>query len=134
MPTPRKPVTATTPTAEAAVGIDPTVQDWADFYKLQAIAEILASAPGRASATLRSIEQVLNPSGDVWEPTASTKPIDPKNPDVKPSLPPSDGQWNYKWENELMPKIDQHKPGLPNIGLGPFDAPRRQWRMYRQQK
>ncbi|KZD01138.1 MULTISPECIES: hypothetical protein [unclassified Thalassospira] len=113
---------------------DPSVQDWANFYKLQEIAEILKNNEGSATTALKKIEQVINPSGDVWEPTADTKPIDPRNPDVKPALPASDGQWNYKWVNELMPKIDQHKPGLPNIGLGPFDAPRRHWRMYRQEK
>lgn len=69
-----------------------------------------------------------------WEETSQTKPVDPHNPNVEPELPADNEDWEYWWRKLLQPPAKQHKPGLPNIGLGPFDAPLKEWRLFRRPK
>ncbi|MDG4720736.1 MULTISPECIES: hypothetical protein [Thalassospira] len=71
------------------------------------------------------------PPGD-WEPTKTVEEIDPENPDIPPELPEPSPEWEFEWQRTLKPPSQQHKPGLPNIGLGPFDKPLEHWRLYRR--
>ena len=35
-------------------------------------------------------------------------------------------------KGNLKPPSGQHKPGLPNIGLGPFDKPQTYWQLFKR--
>lgn len=68
----------------------------------------------------------------IWKATKTTEEIDPKHPDIPPELPQDRPAWEYQWRKALKPPSEQHKPGLPNIGLGPFDKPQTYWQLFQR--
>ncbi|GEM_PF-1357355 len=68
----------------------------------------------------------------IWEATKTTEEIDPKHPDIPPDYPHDCPPSDYQWRKALKPPSEQHKPGLPNIGLGPFDKPLTYWQLFKR--
>ncbi len=75
---------------------------------------------------------IKRPVQEIWEATKTTEEIDPQHPDIPPEYPQGRTASEYQWRKVLKPPSGQHKPGLPNIGLGPFDKPQTYWQLFKR--
>lgn len=75
---------------------------------------------------------IKRPAQAIWKPTKTTEEIDPKHPDIPPDYPKDQPAPEYRWRKVLKPPSEQHKTGLPNIGLGPFDKPLTYWQLFKR--